>query len=694
MVGPLSAIRPFERILAAVLMALAPIAWACAQVPGAETSSAGSNHADTAPIPLEHFARRDNFKRLKISPTGRYLAMLVDADTRDRVVTLRTDTLAPISTLNLADHERIRTLVWGSPERLLFSVYDTENSFDDDEEQIDGWATLRADGTDLKRIWALRPMSDPAIESYRTGNFQLVEAPGNDDGIVIVRNDVIRDGRRAMVLSRLDTNTGKFDAIARLPGLFCQVAMRGDLPSVAVCPASKRDAPDHGPGAEIFRYDGQGQWTSVHRYVEGDEDVTLAGWSSDGTPQVYHDDGHATATVGTLDPQTGAFNALYQDPQADPMILLTDNDRRSEIIGVVTAAALPKVTLTSDHDDAAVYRSLSGKFPRSFVMPFDGTRDGKQFLFGVESDTTPTDLYLFDRTTMQARHLLRQRPWLPEERMATVKPFVVTVRDGTRVYGYLTIPHGSDGKHLPMIVDVHGGPMGVRDDWMFDVESQMLASRGYLVLHVNYRGSLGYGSDFARKAYGQWGSGIMHDILDATHWAIDNGHADRERICIYGGSFGGYAAMMAPTLEPGLFRCAFGFVGLYDPELQMARSDTSHTRMGRNYLREAMGETQAERDAVSPVKRAHLIGIPTFLVAGKDDRRCPPAHTLAMRDALVAAGNPPEGVIVQKGEGHGFAKPENRLMLYTQMLAFFDRHIGPQRKQPSPAQPRPVAPVR
>jgi dipeptidyl aminopeptidase/acylaminoacyl peptidase len=244
------------------------------------------------------------------------------------------------------------------------------------------------------------------------------------------------------------------------------------------------------------------------------------------------------------------------------------------------------------------------------------------------------------------------------------------------IHGYLTIPNGSDGKNLPLIVNPHGGPMGPRDNWDFNWEAQLFASRGYAVLQVNFRGSGGYGKAFQDMAYGQWADGIQNDIIDAVQWTIAKGHADPERICIYGGSFGGYSALMAPVKAPGLFKCAFGYVGAYSAEVQMTLSDTSKREDGLRYLRRALGDTERIRNSVMPITYADKVKIPVFMAAGARDPRCPPENTTLMAKALEAAGNKPEGVIIQSGEMHGFYDEKNRLNLYTQMLAFFARHIG------------------
>lgn len=271
---------------------------------------------------------------------------------------------------------------------------------------------------------------------------------------------------------------------------------------------------------------------------------------------------------------------------------------------------------------------------------------------------------------------MQRRPKLNKKEMASVKPFSFKARDGKLIHAYLTIPHGSDGKNLPMIVNPHGGPIGPRDGWAFNPEAQLLASRGYAVLQVNYRGSGGYGRAFQDAGHRQWGQGIQNDIIDATRWAIQHGHANKDRICIYGGSFGGYSSLMAPIREPGLFTCTFGYVGVYDIDMMFKKGDIPQSENGQRFLRRTHGTDAAVWAENSPARRAAEVKIPVYLAAGARDERTPPEQTELMNRALTAAGNPPEGMIIQSGEMHGYYDEKNRLNLYTKMLEFFDRHIG------------------
>jgi dipeptidyl aminopeptidase/acylaminoacyl peptidase len=240
----------------------------------------------------------------------------------------------------------------------------------------------------------------------------------------------------------------------------------------------------------------------------------------------------------------------------------------------------------------------------------------------------------------------------------------------------LTIPKGADLAKLPMVLMPHGGPIDVQDDWFYDGDAQFLANRGYLVLQVNYRGSSGRGVNFRDAGYHQWGTGIQQDLIDAVKWAIAQNYADPQRVCIYGASFGGYSALMAPIRAPGMFKCAVGYAGIYDMGMRYKKGDTQESKAGRNALRIQMGDNPAELAANSPVSLASKIDVPVFLIHGEDDQRAPFAHAKAMRAALDAAHKPYEW-LSKPGEGHGFYDEKNNVELYTKLQAFLEKNIGP-----------------
>ena len=230
-----------------------------------------------------------------------------------------------------------------------------------------------------------------------------------------------------------------------------------------------------------------------------------------------------------------------------------------------------------------------------------------------------------------------------------------------------------------MVVLPHGGPHGIYDNWGYDSDAQFLASRGYGVLQVNYRGSGGRGRDFIESGYEEWGGKMQDDVADGVKWAIDSKLADANRICTYGASYGGYAALMQPIRYPGMYKCAIGYVGVYDLEVMKTEGDIKDRASGRRYLDRVLGTDEAKLKAWSPAQNVDKIKVPVFLVQGSVDKRVPMEQFNALKDAFKTAGTPIETMVVQ-GEGHGFYKPENRAELYRRMEAFLSKYIGPGAK--------------
>ena len=630
--------------------------------------------AEPADIPVMDFVRNPTYSSVKISPTGEYLAMTVDRGEIDVLTVLRTRDMSIMKVNQLPNEKSVGAFYWVSPDRLMFTSVRKFGRF----AQPFGtgeWYTVNADGSAPRFM----EMGKKGARDLQNARFSLLDNPQNDDGKVLMSVNYPRssEGVNTEVVE-VDTLSGRWKGLGRAPRENCGIALDAQkMPRFAVCSDYKNEAGDFDESTELYRREENGDWTLVNSAKSSGKSLSVFGSARDGRIYATESDGKAPAAFGTIDRNTGKFDALFEDPVSDPAGYITSVDGSDVVLGIVTAAGAPEVTLLEkEHADAQLYASLAASFPGQAINFSSATRDGKQIIVQVYSDSNPGELYLYDRATNKARFLMQQRKWIDSKRMARVEPISLTTRDGLKIHGYLTVPNGSDGKNLPMIVNVHGGPMGPRDDWDFNWESQLLASRGYLVLQINFRGSGGFGKGFQDMGFGTWSTGIMNDIIDATRWTIDKGYADKDRVCIYGGSFGGYASMMAPAREQGLFKCAFGYVGAYDAEIQMTKSDTSRSDGGRLYMQRALGKTKPERDAMSPVNHADKIKIPVYLAAGARDPRCPPENTEAMEKALIAAGNTPEGVMITTGEMHGFYKDENKLKLYTEMLNFFARHIG------------------
>ena len=642
----------------------------------ASATGAGGATAAT-PLAVADFVRHPTYSAVKLSPTGDYLAITVDRGEQDVLTVLRTADLSVMKINQLPDEKSVGDFHWVSADRLMFTAVRKMGGYA--QPFMTGeWFAVNADGSQPRPLifYGVRDTTQRS-KTVTNERFALIDTLEDDDQYVLMQATSPRSSEGAGAeLVKLDVLTGRRISLGRAPKENCSIVPdERKTAKFAVCRSSRNEEGDYEDRTELYRRD-DGSWVLVSASKMDGKHQSVMRATANGTIYMTEDDGKAPAAIGTLDTQTGAFKPLFQDPVAQVSDLIWSTDRET-LIAAVTEAGVPKVTMIDEaHPDAELYANLAQSFPGQLVDLSSYTTDGKRIIVSVRSDTNPGDLYLYDRDTGKARFLMKNRNWLDRSRMGSVRAFSFRSRDGKLIHGYLTIPQGSDGRNLPLIVNPHGGPIGPRDDWGFNWESQLLASRGYAVLQVNYRGSGGYGRAFQDAGHMQWGQGIQNDIIDATQWAIRQGHADKERVCIYGGSFGGYSSLMAPIRAPGLFKCAFGYVGVYDVAMMFEKGDIPRTESGRRYLRRTHGGDTKSWSENSPAQRAAEVKIPVYLAAGARDERTPPEQTELMNKALIEAGNRPEGLIIQPGEMHGYYDEKNRERLYTEMLAFFDRHIG------------------
>lgn len=298
------------------------------------------------------------------------------------------------------------------------------------------------------------------------------------------------------------------------------------------------------------------------------------------------------------------------------------------------------------------------------------------WLVAFTADDGPVSYFAFDRQKRESRFLFHHQPALADHQLSAMEPFSFTARDGTSVSGYLSFPGGEDRSALPTVLSVHGGPW-VRDTWGLDPEAQWLANRGYLCVQVNYRGSTGYGKDFLNAGNREWGGRMHDDLVDAVRWAVDQGYSDPERVGIFGGSYGGYAALVGAAFTPDVFACAVDIVGPSNlqtliesiPPYWAPMVAQFHTRVGNP-------ETEPEfLWSRSPLSRAGDIRIPLLIAQGANDPRVKQAESEQIVAALREKGIDHEYMLFED-EGHGFAKPENRLRFYAAAEAFLARHLG------------------
>ncbi|MCW2905394.1 MAG: family peptidase [Actinomycetia bacterium] len=420
-------------------------------------------------------------------------------------------------------------------------------------------------------------------------------------------------------------------------------------------------------------------------------------------PVAFSEDGQsllAISSVGAdtgrlvrIDLATGAEQVLAEDPEADVAgIRLHPDTREPQVVSFLKDRMEYRVLDPAIEPDLAAIRALHPGDP-SFSDHDDAD---ETWLVAFNTDAGPVSYFSYDRGSRTGGFLFDSRPELARYELAPMEPFSFTARDGLTIHGYATFPPGADRRNLPAVLNVHGGPWA-RDAWGFDPEAQWLANRGYLCVQVNFRGSTGYGKGFVNAGDREWGGRMQDDLSDAvayvTGQAAAGGHpagghpagrdwADPDRVAIYGGSYGGYASLAGAAFTPELFRCAVDIVGPSNLKTLIETIPPYWAPMIAQF-HNRVGDPGKDADFLwsrSPLSRAADIRIPLLIAQGANDPRVKQAESEQIVAALENAGIEHEYLLFAD-EGHGFAKPENRLRFYAAAERFLARHLGGRAEQ-------------
>jgi len=437
------------------------------------------------------------------------------------------------------------------------------------------------------------------------------------------------------------------------------------------------EATDPESGDTIIRVrDSEDQpWRELLRFPFG-ENGSAIGFDKDGDRLFMTSSlGSDTTRLVAVDVETGKVtDELAQDPQSDvSSVIAHPTEHRIQAVEFDYLKPRWEVIDEAIADDLAYLRDLG----EGTLIVGDRTLADGRWIVAFQPDDGPTSYYLYQREPRHAERLFVTRPELAEYRLAEMQPLVVTARDGLKLPSYLTRPPGIEGKELPMVLLVHGGPWA-RDDWGYDAQAQWLANRGYAVLQVNFRGSTGFGKAFLNAGNQEWGVGAMqHDLTDSVRWAVEQGIADPERICIFGGSYGGYATLAGLAFTPDLYACGVDIVGPSHIKT-LFESIPPYWAPAKRELVLRVGDVendQALNRRISPFFHAEQIEAPLMVLQGAND----PRVKIAESNQIVAAMREkdlPVTYLVFPDEGHGFARPENRLDAFARIEQFLAEHLG------------------
>ena len=487
------------------------------------------------------------------------------------------------------------------------------------------------------------------------------------------RNEVLvgmnRENPQLHDVFKLDLTTGELDKLIENPGYAGWLADEDLVVRAAIAPL-----PDGGFDL-LVRDSADAGWRTLVTISADDAPASdVLSFSGDGSSLL------AISSIGTdtgrlvkMDLSSGETQVLVEDPEADVAgAMLHPDTREPQIVEVLKDRMEYHVLDPAVEADLEAIQALHHGDPQ----PVGRDEADTTWLIAFTDDAGPVQYFSYDRPTRTGSFLFSSRPELSRYHLAQMEPFSFKARDGLTIHGYVTFPPDGGREGLATVLNVHGGPQA-RDTWGWDPEAQWLANRGYLSVQVNYRGSTGYGKSFVAAGDREWGAKMHDDLLDAVAYVVDQGWADPDRVAIYGGSYGGYAALVGAAFTPDVFRCAVDIVGPSNLQTLLETIPPYWKPMVAQ-LYKRVGNPETDQEFLwsrSPLSRARDIRIPLLIAQGANDPRVKQAESEQIVAALEQAGIDHEYMLFPD-EGHGFAKPANRLKFYAAAERFLARYLG------------------
>ncbi len=430
--------------------------------------------------------------------------------------------------------------------------------------------------------------------------------------------------------------------------------------------------------------DGEAAWAPFISVAMADSLTTSPlGFDRSGDTIYMRDSrGRDTAAITAVEIDTEDTDVLATHPKADMgQVLIHPTERHIQAASANYLRAEWQILDGAIEDDFAYLRTVAdGDF-----NVVNRTLDDRTWVVVYVMDDGPVRYYLYDRDAREAEFLFTNRPALEDAPLAAMHPVVIEARDGMDLVSYYTLPTWTDSdgdgrpeRPLAMVLVVHGGPWA-RDSWGYNAMHQWLANRGYAVLSVNFRGSTGFGKSFINAGNLEWGEAMHDDLIDAVDWAIAEGIADEDRVAIMGGSYGGYATLVGLTFTPAKFAAGVDIVGPSNL-ISLLESIPPYWASFRDQFRKRVGDIDTPEGrrllrARSPLTHVDEIKRPLLIGQGANDPRVKEAESQQIVDAMVDR-DIPVTYVLYPDEGHGFARPENRLSFFAVAEAFLSQHLG------------------
>ena len=599
-------------------------------------------------IPMEDFFKNPEIAGFSISPNGNFLAFVKPWERRMNVY-VREIATGTEKRITSATERDIAGFMWKGSDRIVFA------------QDVGGDENFHVYITDLKGA------NTQDLTPFEKVRAMIVDDLEEDPQHILI--ELNRNNPEVFDVYRCDINSGDLELIAENPG-----NITGWIT-------------DHnGKLRAAIETDGVNE-TFLYRANESEDFRRLitTNFRETFSPAMFDYDNKFMYVVSNLSRDK---DAIYKfDPDENKLLDLIFEHPEVDVDGILHSKKKKKITAITyvtdklnykflDADREEIQKTLEEFFPGFELAVTDYDDDETKFIVRTYSDNSLGTYYFYNRNDNSLSKLADLSPWLKSENLAHMQPVKFQSRDGLDIHGYLTLPLGVASKDLPLVVIPHGGP-SERDSWGFDSEAQFLANRGIAVLQVNFRGSTGYGKEFWQAGFKQWGRKMQDDITDGVLWAVSQGIADKSRLAIYGGSYGGYAALAGATFTPDLYACAVSYVG---PSNLFTLLDSippywePYREMAYEEIGDPIKDKQLLHD-VSPVFHAQNIKIPLFVAQGANDPRVNKAESDQIVEAVRKAGKDVV-YMVKDNEGHGFQNEENRFDFYREMESFFKKHLN------------------
>lgn len=633
-------------------------------------------------LPVETFYRKAAYPQMVLSPSGQYVAALYPANGTTNLAVLDVKTMSGRPLTAFKAPSRVLSVGWDTDERLIYMLEAPApfglpaRDFAAVDRDGKNPLFLTSNQTPNQTTSRVESLIDYSLDDPKSILMSSDAENGDYPSVYEVNTIAAWHGMQSGAAASRNMFSTRRIKIVPAPGRKCDY-VADNLGVVRVCVTTEVD----NSCKVLYRAGPQGEWTQLTQYSRPGRILHPIGFASDNhTLYVLSNRDRDTIALFEYEPDSAKIGRLvFEAPGVDLDDTIWSADHR-KLLGVSYFDTRGRVYYF-DAKAAQLQKDLHEVFPGDSLTLQNFSADGKRALVLATNDRSPGKYYLYDETKQSVEQIAARVPWIDPKLMGEVKPIHYQARDGLEIAGYLTTPPGKAPKKLPLIVNPHGGPYAVRSVDGFDPDAQFFASRGYAVLQMNFRGSGGYGTKFLEAGAREWGGKMQDDVTDAVKWAISEGIADETRVCIFGASYGGYAALMGAVMTPELYKCVIAYAGVTDLE-----SMFQPRVMGRIGYRDRTPEEIVfinrwvgdHKDADflherSPAWNAAKIRAPVFLAHGELDLVVPFNNAQAMRAALEREHKSFE-FFSRPDEGHGFDQEANEIALFTQIEAFLKKY--------------------